>query len=90
LPVSKILQNKTYGNKVSIYNNKHKACGTADKVEIESKGDFRFIDIEDYKGLSLDTPILTSEGYCQDKQVADNKTNAGRQQNRRTEINVIQ
>ena len=33
---------------------------------------------------------LTSEGYGQDKPVADNKTNAGRQQNRRTEINVIQ
>jgi outer membrane protein OmpA-like peptidoglycan-associated protein len=37
----------------------------------------------------IDGSRLTSEGFGQDKPVADNKTAAGRSQNRRTEINVI-
>ena len=40
------------------------------------------------KGISADR--LTSKGYGETRPIADNKTAAGRAQNRRTEIHLIQ
>jgi hypothetical protein len=42
-----------------IWNEDNTIAGQADKVFIETIGDIRYIDIDDYKGLALDTPIAT-------------------------------
>jgi len=46
-----------------IWNEDNTVAGQADKVFIESIGDIRYIDIDDYKGLALDTPIATIGGW---------------------------
>lgn len=46
-----------------IWNNDTLIAGQADKVFIETIGDNRYVDIDDYKGLALDTPILTDSGW---------------------------
>lgn len=38
-------------------------CGTADKVIIETINGSRYIDVDDWKGLALDTPIATETGW---------------------------
>lgn len=48
---------------LTLYNNEYQACGTADKVIIETIDGIRYCDILDYKGLSLDTPIPTKHGW---------------------------
>lgn len=64
------------------------SVGKADKNMILSRD--RAAAVKDWliaNGIS--SSRLSSEGFGQDKPIADNKTAAGRAQNRRTEINVI-
>lgn len=46
-----------------IWNDKASIAGQADKVFIETSGDKRYVDLDDYKGLALDTPIFTTNGW---------------------------
>lgn len=47
-----------------LWNNDHKLAGQADKVYIETDiSGRRFVDVDDYKGLALDTPIFTTNGW---------------------------
>lgn len=46
-----------------LWNDKAQIAGQADLVFIETIGDKRYIDIDDYKGLSLDTEIPTPTGW---------------------------
>ena len=48
---------------LTLYNNEYQACGTADKVIIETIDGIRYASVLDYKGLSLDTPIPTKHGW---------------------------
>lgn len=46
-----------------LWNEKTKIAGQADLVFIETKGNKRYIQISDYKGLALDTEIPTPSGW---------------------------
>ena len=46
-----------------LYNHEFEACGTADRVFIETIKGIRYASLYDFKGLSLDTPIFTTTGW---------------------------
>ncbi len=46
-----------------LWNNHYQLAGQADKVYIETVSGVRYIDIDDYKGFSLDTKIPTIDGW---------------------------
>lgn len=47
-----------------LWNEEYRIAGQADKVFIKTLEDgTRVVDIDDYKGLAVDTPILTSSGW---------------------------
>lgn len=70
---SKELRTPTYGclsdlldgfhPELLLWNNKYQIAGQADKVYIETINGVRHVDIDDYKGFSLDTKIPTIDGW---------------------------
>lgn len=48
---------------IKLVNHNHKLAGTIDELFIETIDGIRYVDINDWKGLALDTPIATKEGW---------------------------
>ena len=46
-----------------LYNNEFQACGMTDRCFIETIDGVRYIDLEDFKGLDINTPIPTIDGF---------------------------
>lgn len=57
-----------------IWNHFFKIAGQSDRVFIETINNIRWIDIDDYKGLALDTPIATINGWKLIKDIEINDT----------------
>lgn len=56
-----------------IWSDKYLIAGQSDKVFISTEKRVRYVDIDDYKGLALDTPIATTAGwkYIKDIEIGD-------------------
>mgnify|MGYP000994276901 CR=1 FL=1 len=52
-----------YHPELLLYNHKYKIAGQADRVWITTENSVRYVDLDDWKGFSLDTPIPTKNGY---------------------------
>ena len=46
-----------------LYNNEFQACGMTDRAIIETIDGIRYVDLEDFKGLDINTPIPTVYGF---------------------------
>jgi len=52
-----------YYPELILWNDKVRVAGQADKVFIETINDIRYVDVDDWKGLALNTPIATIFGW---------------------------